>query len=99
MPDVQHRSRVGQVVTDKFAQPQAFIQIAHHDQATVGDYSRSLEIHLQRGVERKLKGLVLLFTHRVQASGVYIAPSSPHELWCCPSYGGSGQLQQGNVGL
>jgi hypothetical protein len=35
-----------------------------------------LEIHLQRGVERELKGLVLLFTHWVQASGVSLRRQS-----------------------
>src|ERR1019366_1126313 len=39
-------------------------------QATIRRYSRSLEIDFQRGVEGELKGLVLLFTHWVQASGV-----------------------------
>ena len=71
---------------DEFAQPQAFIQLSHHEQATVGGYSRSLEIDLQRGVERELKGLVLLFTHWVQASGVYFAPSNPHEYWRWPDH-------------
>jgi hypothetical protein len=49
--------------------------------ATIRRHSRSLEINLQRGIERELKGLVLLFTHWVQASGVFIAPSKPHEYW------------------
>src|ERR1039457_6890752 len=62
---------------DEFAQPQAFIQLSHEEQATIRRYSRSLEIHLQRGVERELKGLVLLFTHWVQASGVSLRRQSP----------------------
>src|ERR1039457_783279 len=61
---------------DEFAQPQAFIQLSHEQQATIRRYSRSLEIHLQRGVERELKGLVLLFTHWVQASGVSLRRQS-----------------------
>src|ERR1019366_5605384 len=42
----------------------------YQQQATIRRYSRSLEIDFQRGVEGELKGLVLLFTHWVQASGV-----------------------------
>jgi hypothetical protein len=49
--------------------------------ATIRRHSRSLEINLQRGIETELKGLVLLFTHWVQASGVSVAPSKPHEYW------------------
>jgi hypothetical protein len=35
-----------------------------------------LEIHFQRGVEGELKGLVWLFTHWVQSSGVSCAPQN-----------------------
>jgi hypothetical protein len=41
---------------------------------------------LQRGVERELKGLVLLFTHRVQASDVSITPLKPHGYWRRPDH-------------
>jgi hypothetical protein len=40
----------------------------------------------QRRIERELKGLVLLFTHWVQASGVSFAPSKPHEYWHWPDH-------------
>jgi hypothetical protein len=40
-----------------------------------------LEIDFQRGVERELKRLILLFTHWVQASGASVAPSKPHGYW------------------
>jgi hypothetical protein len=69
------------VFADEFAQPQAFIQLAHHEQATVGRHSRSLQIDFQRGVEGELKRLILLFTHWVQASGASVAPSKPHGYW------------------
>jgi len=37
-------------------------------QTTVGSYPRTLEINCQTGVERQLKGLILCFTHWVEAS-------------------------------
>jgi hypothetical protein len=45
-----------------------------------------LESDFQRGVERELKRLVLLFTHWVQASGVSFAPSKPHGYWRWPDH-------------
>ena len=54
--------RVGQVTFDEFADPQTFVQLSHVDQANVGDDPRSLKIDLQRGIERKLCGLVLFST-------------------------------------
>ncbi len=47
---------------------------------------RSWARPFQRGVEREVKRLVLLFTHWVQASGVHFAPSIPHEYWRWPDH-------------
>src|SRR5271169_2266856 len=44
------------------------------------------DLSQERGVESELKGLVLLFTHRVQASGAAFAPSKPHEYWRWPDH-------------
>jgi hypothetical protein len=53
------------VLFDEFTEAQAFVQLTHQNQATIGGDPRSLEIDLQRGVERELKGLVLFVTHWV----------------------------------
>jgi hypothetical protein len=52
--------RVGQVLDDEIAESQTFVQLTNQNQAAVGGDPRSLEIHLQRGVEGKLKWPVLL---------------------------------------
>ena len=71
--------RVGQVLGDEIAEAQAFVQLADQNQAAVGGDPRSLEIHLQRGVEGKLKWPVLSLTHWVLTSGVSSLRSNPHE--------------------
>jgi hypothetical protein len=43
---------------DQFTQTQTLVQLAHQNQATIRRNSRSLEIDLQRAVERELKWLV-----------------------------------------
>jgi hypothetical protein len=60
--------RVGQVLLDEFAESQAFVQLPHQNQATIGSDSRSLEINLQGNIERELKGLVLFLTQWVWTS-------------------------------
>src|SRR5450759_5486560 len=42
---------------------------------------RSLEIDSPRGIERELKGLVLLLTHWVEASAEFVLLSKPHGCW------------------
>jgi hypothetical protein len=55
--------RVGQVLRDEVAEPQTFVELPHEDQAAIGGDPRSLELDLQRRVERELKGLGLRLTH------------------------------------
>ena len=43
--------RVDQVLFDKFAEPQTFVQLAHHNQTAVGSDSRSLKCDPQKPVE------------------------------------------------
>jgi hypothetical protein len=50
---------------DEIAKTQSFIQLAHQDQPAVGSDAGTLEINLQRGAERELKGPILFFTHWV----------------------------------
>lgn len=57
--------RITQLLGDEFAEAQAFVQLTHENQAAIGGEPRSLKIHLQRCVERKLEWLVLFFTRWV----------------------------------
>src|SRR5260370_26203377 len=82
--------RVAQLLLDKFTESQALVQLPHQNQTTVRGDARSLEIHLQRSVERELKGLILFLTHWVLASGACQSCSNPHEYRrrkTSPSYG------------
>ncbi len=56
---VQPLSGIAQVLGDECLQPQAFIQLAHQNEAGVGGDARSLERDFQEAVERELKWLVL----------------------------------------
>src|SRR5450759_3053197 len=69
------------MLSDERTQPQAFIPLAHQQQAAVGSNPRSLEIDSQRGIERELKGLVLLLTHWVEASAEFVLLSKLHGCW------------------
>lgn len=60
--------RIGQVLRDEVAESQTFVLLAYQNQATIGGDSRSLEIHLQRGIEGELKRLILCLTHWVFTS-------------------------------
>lgn len=48
---------------DECTESQTFVRLPHEDQASVGGNPRSLEIGLQRDIERELKGLLLSLTH------------------------------------
>jgi hypothetical protein len=56
---VQPLSGVLQVLADQRLQSQAFIQLAHQNEARVGGDPRSLERDLQKAIERELKRLLL----------------------------------------
>src|SRR6266699_5381470 len=71
---------VHDVFADERTQSQTFIQFPHQQQ-TVGSDARTLEINFQRGVERELKGLILCFTHWVEASANLVLLSKSHEYW------------------
>ena len=60
------------MLCNQVAEAQSLVHLAHEDQAAIGGDPRSLELDLQCGVERELKGLVCGLTHWVSAS----APSS-----------------------
>jgi hypothetical protein len=62
------------VFFDELLQTQSPIQLANENQATIRSHSRSLEIDLQGSMERELKWLVLVLTHRdVYLQGVLTA--------------------------
>ena len=56
---VQALSAVAQVLCDERLQAQAFIQLAHQNEAGVRGDARSLERDLQEAIERELKRLML----------------------------------------
>ncbi len=56
---VQALPGVAQVLGDECRQPQAFIQLAHQKETSVGRDARPLECDLQKAIERELKRLVL----------------------------------------
>ena len=53
------------MLLDEFTKSETFVQLAYQHQTTIGSEPRPLEIDLQRGVEGKLKGLILYLTHWV----------------------------------
>jgi hypothetical protein len=53
---------------NKFREAQTFVQLPHQDQTTIRGHSCTLEIDLERAIERELKGLVLRLTHRHSTS-------------------------------
>jgi hypothetical protein len=67
------------VLGDEFAEAQTLVQLTHQDQAAVGSNAGTLEIDLERGVERELKGLILFLTHWVSSSGTSSLRSNPYE--------------------
>src|SRR5215831_18336880 len=54
----------------QFAQAEAFVQLAHQNQTTVGGHSRALTLDPQSAVERELKGPLLRLTHRLFTSAL-----------------------------
>ena len=65
---------IGQMLSDQFSEPESLVEFAHQDQAAIGGDARTLEIDLERGVERELKRLAWAFTHWVpDLWGVVIA--------------------------
>ena len=54
------------------------INDTHEDQAAVGSDPRSLELDLQRRVERELEGLVLGVTQWVRTSPASSSRANPH---------------------
>lgn len=74
-------ARVRQTLFDQLSEPEALVKFAHKDQAVrqPTDDGGTLEIDFERGVEGKLKGLVLGFTRWVFTSGVRSSCSHPHE--------------------
>ncbi len=71
--------RVGQVLRDEVAEAQPFVELAHEDQTAIGGNPRALELHLECGIERELKGLVCCFTHWVSASAPSSSRANPHQ--------------------
>jgi hypothetical protein len=69
------------VFGDERTRSQTLIQLAHQKQTTVGSDARTLEINFQTGVKGELKGLILCFTHWVEASAKSMLLSTPHEYW------------------
>jgi hypothetical protein len=57
------------VLSDRFAEAQPLIQLANKNQAAAGGDPRSLEIDLQRSVERELEWSILFLTYWVFTSG------------------------------
>ena len=76
---VQPLSGIAQVLGDECLQPQAFIQLAHQNEAGVGGDARSVKRDFQEAVERELKWLMLSFTHRVSPSVVRVLASEPQK--------------------
>ena len=72
-------SRISQVLCDEGTEAQPLVQFADEDQAAIGGNPGSLELDLQRGVERELKGLVLGFTHWVCTSPAQSSRSNPYQ--------------------
>jgi hypothetical protein len=67
------------VLGNEFAEAQTFVQLAHQNEAPIRRDARSLEIDLQRSVERELKWLILFLTHCVLTSGAPSSRWNPHE--------------------
>lgn len=53
---------------NEITEAQSLIQLTNQDQTTIGGNARSLEVDLEKTVERELKGLVLFVTYWVPSS-------------------------------
>jgi hypothetical protein len=65
---------------DDRLQPEAFIQLADQNQASIGGDARSLKRHLQKPVESELKRLGFFLTHRVSPFLAEFLLSEPAEI-------------------
>jgi len=97
---VQSVAGVAQMRGDDRPQPEAFIQLADQNQASIGGHARSLKRHLQEPVEGELKRLGFFLTHRVSPFLAEFLLSEPGEikarrLFCEGEY----HDQIGNPGL
>jgi len=63
----------------QFPEPESLVEFPHQDQVAVGGDTGTLEIDLERGVKRELKGLILLPTYWVLTSAASSSRSGPHE--------------------
>jgi hypothetical protein len=63
---------------DQLPESEPFVQLADENEPAIRGHTRTLEIDLQRPVERQLKGLALFFTHWVLASSSLSMRSNPH---------------------
>ncbi len=63
----------------ELAEAQKFVQLAHHDEATVRSRAWSVGIALQKRVEVNLEWLFLFGTQWVWTSGVSSLRSIPHK--------------------
>src|ERR1019366_5025537 len=71
--------QIGQMLSNEFTESQPFVQLPNQNQAAVGGDPRSLEIDLQRTIERELKWLILSLTHRVWPSRASLSRSNLHK--------------------
>jgi hypothetical protein len=65
---------------DDRLQPEAFIQLADQNQASIGGDARSLKRHLHKPVESELKRLGFFLTHRVSPFLAEFLLSKPAEI-------------------
>jgi hypothetical protein len=56
------------MLRDQLTESEQLVEFAYQEQATVESDARTLETDLERGIEEKLKRLVLYLTHRVLTS-------------------------------
>jgi len=77
---VQSVAGVAQMRGDDRPQPEAFIQLADQNQASIGGHARSLKRHLQEPVEGELKRLGFFLTHRVSPFLAEFHVSEPGEI-------------------
>jgi len=64
---------------DQFSEPQSLVDSPHQEQAAVERDVETMQIDLERGVEGKLKGLILYLTPWVLTSGAALSRTHSHE--------------------
>ena len=70
--------RIDLVLFAEFAESQSSVKLPNQNQTSIRGDPRSLEIDLQRGIERELKGLALALTRWVWPSSVPSSRSAPY---------------------